>query len=313
MKSNDHVKLVPQTDFTGRTLAFDFPDMHIGIAEYEEAPTGCTVFYFPKGVKTAVDVRCVLAGTAFDYDFNHAICFAGGSLLGLEAVSGVTAGVFAKLGYTFEETFPLVSGAIIYDFARRDNHIYPDAALGRTALDAARTGSFPMGARGAGRSASVGGTFNDEWSEPSGQGAAFRQVGDVKIGVFTVVNASGSVHDRTGKVVGGNLERATGVRHAAQAELERRLIKGDAPQGRQGNTMLTLLVTNQKLETDTLTQVARQVHSSLARVVQPFHTMDDGDVLYAVTTDEVEAIDATSLGLLASELAWDAILSVFGD
>jgi 6-aminohexanoate-oligomer endohydrolase len=313
MNSNDHLKLLPKTDFTGRTLSFDFPDMYVGIAEYEDAPTGCTVFYFPKGVKTAVDVRCVMAGTAFDYDFNHAICFAGGSLLGLQAVSCVTAGVFAKLGYTFDETFPLVSGAILYDFARRDNLIYPDAALGRAALDAARTGSFPLGARGAGRSASVGGTFNDDWSEPSGQGAAFRQFGDVKVGVFTVVNASGSIHDRTGKVVAGNLERATGTRHAALTELERRLKKGDESQGRQGNTMLMLVVTNQKLETDALKQVARQVHSSLARAVQPFHTMDDGDVLYAVTTDEVDGLGTTSLGMLASELAWDAVLSVFED
>ena len=61
-----------------------------------------------------------------------------------------------------------------------------------------------------------------------------------------------------------------------------------------------------------LGQLARQVHSSLARAIQPFHGPNDGDVLYAVTTDEVNdrALDPTTLGVVASELAWDAALSL---
>ena len=53
------------------------------------------------------------------------------------------------------------------------------------------------------------------------------------------------------------------------------------------------------------------MHSSLARAIQPFHALVDGDVLYAVTTREVDnaALPATSLGVLASELAWDAVLA----
>ena len=50
----------------------------------------------------------------------------------------------------------------------------------------------------------------------------------------------------------------------------------------------------------------------MARAIQPFHTIFDGDVLYAVTTDEVQnpTLNAIGLGILASEVAWDAILSV---
>lgn len=40
---------VPRTDPAGRALTFDFPGMRVGVAEYEEGPTGTTVFYFPKG------------------------------------------------------------------------------------------------------------------------------------------------------------------------------------------------------------------------------------------------------------------------
>jgi hypothetical protein len=38
---------------------------------------------------------------------------------------------------------------------------------------------------------------------------------------------------------------------------------------------------------------------------------DDGDVLYAITTEEVQnsALDDVALGTVASEVAWDAILS----
>ena len=56
----------------------------------------------------------------------------------------------------------LVVGAIIYDFGPRGNSLYPDVELGRAALRAAQEGVFPLGARGAGRSATVGKTFSFE-------------------------------------------------------------------------------------------------------------------------------------------------------
>jgi hypothetical protein len=54
-----------------------------------------------------------------------------------------------------------------------------------------------------------------------------------------------------------------------------------------------------------------QVHTSMARGIQPFQTVNDGDVLYAVTTKEIEnpKLDPVDLGLIAGEVAWDAILS----
>ena len=46
----------------------------------------------------------------------------------------------------------------------------------------------------------------------------------------------------------------------------------------------------------------------MARAIQPFHTLYDGDVLFAVTTGEVEnpGLNEVALGVIASELAWDA-------
>ena len=61
----------------------------------------------------------------------------------------------------------------------------------------------------------------------------------------------------------------------------------------------------------TLQLVCRQVHSSMARAIQPCHTGDDGDALWMVSTAEVELPQwsLTGLGVVASEVVWDAVLS----
>jgi L-aminopeptidase/D-esterase-like protein len=81
-----------------------------------------------------------------------------------------------------------------------------------------------------------------------------------------------------------------------------------------GNTTLTVVVTNLKLNARQLRTVGRQVHVSMARAIQPFHALEDGDVLFAVSTGEVESdpvLDTTALGIVASELAWDAVLTSY--
>jgi 6-aminohexanoate-oligomer endohydrolase len=306
--SNDTATLAPRTEFGGPELAFDFPGLRVGVAEYEEGPTGCTVFHLPPGgAACAVDIRGGSPGTIGAYEWAHAICLAGGSLYGLEATCGVAAELMAMRGNTVGwADIELVLGAIIYDFGQRQNSIYPDQELGRAALRAAREASFPLGARGAGRSATVGKTFAYEEGEPAGQGGAFREIGRTKIAVFTVVNAFGAIVDREGHVVRGHLDRASGARTPLVARLEEQL-----PKAAPGSTTLTVLITNLKLERRELRQLAVQVHTSMARAIQPFHALVDGDVLYAVTTAEVDdpALTSTSLGVLASELAWDAVLA----
>jgi L-aminopeptidase/D-esterase-like protein len=312
--SNDNTVLVPRTCFDGPKLTFDFPALRIGVAEYEEGPTGCTVFYFPDGASTAVDERGGAIGAAeTNYGWHHAICFAGGSLFGLEVIAGVRAELLAQQQYKIAwETIPVVGGAIIWDWGERDNAIYPDKALGRAALRRAITGSFPLGPRGAGRSASVG-----KWllpphrGESAGQGAAFFQAGPTKVLVFTVVNALGAIIDREGNVARGHYNSKTGKRNRADVYASLDELAGFLGEPSTGNTTLTLVVTNQRLER--LQQLARHVHSSMARGIYPFHTNNDGDILFAATTNEVEnpRINEFVLSHIASELAWDAVLCSF--
>lgn len=312
--TNDTADLTPVTSFAGPALTFDFPALKIGVAEYAEGPTGCTVFYFPEGVLAAVDVRGGAPGTFMidDFVFRHAICFAGGSLYGLEAAAGVGAELFAMRSHaTAFQEIALVSGAIIYDFGPRQNAIYPDKELGRAALRAATAGSFLLGPRGAGVSASVGKGPRFDQGELAGQGGAFRQIGPTKVAVFSVVNANGAIVDREGRVVRGHRDRSTGERRHMVDQI--RTQEPPAEQHVTGNTTLTLLVTNERLSPVLLTQLGRQVHSSMARAIQPFHSMSDGDVLFAATANEVSngALPGDALGVIASELAWDAVLTSF--
>jgi L-aminopeptidase/D-esterase-like protein len=311
--TNDNTKMVPLTEYEGRVLKYDFPELQVGIAEYKEGPTGCTVFYFPKDAISVADVRGgfpgTIGGSSAEDGRTSAICFAGGSAYGLEAATGVASEIFSMRGYFGVYN---VRGAVIYDFFR-NNMIYPDKELGRAAMRSAKTGIFPLGFHGVGCWPGCGTAFDCLQPDGTGQGGAFQQIGVTKLAVFTVVNSLGVIVDRQGNIVRGNYDRGTGKRYHYSDLLERRLANNARPEPHYATTTLTLIVTNQKLDIESLRQLSRQVHSSMARAIQPFHTKDDGDVLYAVTTNEVEndILEVTDLGVIASELAWDAILSCF--
>jgi 6-aminohexanoate-oligomer endohydrolase len=314
--TNDAVDLVPRTELEAPVLKLDFPALEIGVAEYDEGPTGCTVFHLPQGAASSIDVRGGSPGVSgVGYEFVHAICLAGGSLYGLEATAGVAAELLARREYrTGWMDIPIVVGAIIFDWGPRDNAVYPDKELGRAALRAARAGVFPLGARGAGRSATVGKMFAYEEGEAAGQGGAFRQVGETKIAVFTVVNAVGAIVNREGNVVRGHYDRESGARRDLVPGVEERLAEGRSVRPPPGNTTLTVVVTNLRLDPRQLRTLGRQVHASMARAIQPFHALEDGDVLFAVSTSEIESdplLDTTALGVVASEVAWDAVLASF--
>jgi len=299
-------------------LEFDLPGVRIGSAVYPDGPTGCTVFHFPKRATGVADIRGGSPATFWTDAMRRgaspvdAICLTGGSIYGLESVAGVATGLLKRKDYAAHwERIALVSGAVIYDFGARPTSVYPDRELGQAALEAARPGRFSQGAHGAGASASCG-----KWLEPAvkrelaGQGGAFGQKGPIRVGVFTVVNSVGAIVDRNGQVVRGHLDPKTGRRLMYNES-----VSGAGESTPRGNTTLTVVVTNQKIGDWELGQVSRQVHTSMARAIQPFHALIDGDVLYVVTTGEVgKASDRKGTHTvvdLATRLAWDAVLASF--
>ena len=319
---------VPRASFEGPALTFDFPAVQIGVAEYEEGPTGATVLLFRKPVMAAVDVRGGAPGTvntdalrlAYEEPFVNAITLAGGSAYGLAFATGVANALKEKTAAPGDwHNIAVVPGAIIFDLGgRRFNAITPDERLARAALGAVRSGWFPVGARGAGRFAMQGGYLGDR--QHSGQGAAFRQLGDIKVLVVTVVNALGSIVDRNGRIlrcshpVAGDCGLIAERLASHLAALDEAKL-GDADVGKHSgptaNTTITVVVTNQALPYWALQRLAVQVHNSMARAIQPFGTEFDGDTLFAVTTGEVKnaELGMPDLGALASEAAWDAVLA----
>ncbi|QFG27500.1 6-aminohexanoate hydrolase [Actinomadura sp. WMMB 499] len=300
----------PQSGPGRAAVPFDIPGVLVGTAEYAEGPTGCTVVHVPAGARTAVDARGGAVGMSGGYAFNHAICLAGGSVYGLAAAAGVSQELLVRRRNRVRwDDLQSVSGAVIYDFSIRDNAIHPDAELGAAALRAAEEGRFPVGRCGAGAGASAG-KADFARAELVGQGAAYAEFGAAKVLVATVVNSVGAIVDRDGTVVRGNRDAATGVRRHPAADYAELIANPGAGTDVMGNTTLTVVVTNVRLADRELNQFARQVHSSMHRGIQPFHTDTDGDVLFALTTDEVDltGVKTTGFGALASEVAWDAIL-----
>src|SRR5207248_971513 len=222
---------LPTPTATMADLELDFPGLRIGVAEYDEGPTGCTVFHFTRGATIERGVRGGSPGTFGEFDWVVAICFAGGSLYGLESATGVAAELFAPRG--------------------------------------------------------------------------------CDTGWMSIVAVAGAIVDRDGRVARGHYDAATGARRALVEGVEERVAGGRTVHPSPGNTTLTLVATNQRIDRELLRKLARQVHASMARAIHPFHALTDGDVLFAVTTNEVDndALDSVALGVVASELAWDAVLA----
>ncbi|KQZ84732.1 hypothetical protein ASD64_20200 [Mesorhizobium sp. Root157] len=158
----------------------------------------------------------------------------------------------------------------------------------------------------------------------SGQGGAFAQVDETKIAAFSVVNSVGVVVDRSGAVVAGAQPLPESAKHIdkllAQIPNElysdRNSIMGRRRRvGNPTNTTISVVVTNQKLTYAELNRLAVQVHTSMGRMIQPLGTVNDGDILFAVSTAEIEnpSLHPTDLAVVASETMWSAVLNSIPD
>ena len=323
-RSNRDYALTPVHGSDRGQVAYDFPGILIGTAEYAEGPTGATVISIPDGARTYTDRRGGAVGASGLYGFNHAICLAGGSVYGLSAVAGVSEALFERVEYSSGfDRLQLVSGAIIYDYSVRENSVFPDAELGRAALAAARGGVAEVGRVGGGASASSG-KVDAARIEFTGQGVAFTQIGDVKVLVATVLNPYGVILDRAGRIVRGNYDSISGQRRHPALDYRAAIGESQLVDAMSGNTTITAVITNVRLSDSELKQFGLQVHSSMHRGIQPFHTPLDGDTLFALTTDEVSlpidpstshgrlSLNSTAVATIAGETAWDAILCAAG-
>lgn len=324
---NDQSSLKPLVNQGGQELHFNWPMIKIGTAEYAEGPTGVTVFKFGRKVLAAYDVRGEpgTANTEYmrlgrDNAVMDAVVLSGGSMYGLESTTAVASALKDdQLRTGLLHDVANATGAIIYDLGdRRLNEIYPDKRLAQAAYRAAKEGVFRYGSAGAGRSAKSGYFFG--LNAYSGQGGAYYEKGNLKIAAFTVVNALGVVTDREGHIMAGYRDPQWPANMDVNTLLKlmrEKWTNGPAETKPTQNTTISLVVVNQKLSFGDLQRLAIQVHTSMSRGLQPYATQWDGDVLFAISTGEVELpqdekAHTAAIGLLpaiASEVMWDAILS----
>jgi len=296
----------------------DVAGIEVGHHTLAERPTGCTVILSRGGAVGGVDVRGGAPGTR-DTDLLdpvntvqevHGVVLSGGSLFGLDAVSGAVRWL-EEHGTGLDSwgtTIPIVTGAILFDLGIGDSSIRPGADCGYAAAEAAAGGNVARGSIGAGAGATVGKLAGMDRAMKGGIGTASIQLpGGVVVAAIVAVNAVGDVVDpATGQVVAGiRNEDGTGFTDARKLILTRTGLVGASGE----NTTIGVVATNATLTKAEATKLAQMAHDGLARAVYPAHTPWDGDTIFSLATGEIEGeADLIVLGAVAADVVAKAIL-----
>ena len=215
--TNDKAELSPRTEFEGPVARVRFPGPRDRRRRVRRGPDRLHGLPFPagRGVARSTSAAARPASAARATSSVHAICLAGGSLYGLEAAAGVAAELLARRGVPDRldghpdrrgrDHLRLGTRATTLSIPTRSSGGPRSARRARGHLPARPARRRPLG-HASGRSSTT------QEGEPAGQGAAFRQVGETKVAVFTVVNAIGAIFDRDGTVVRGHYDRGSGER-----------------------------------------------------------------------------------------------------
>lgn len=289
----------------------------VGSAEDQTALTGCTVILTGKdGATCGVDVRGSGPGTRETDLLNpinmvekvHAIVLSGGSAFGLDTACGVMDFLEERgIGFNVGPTVvPIVPAAVLFDLLIGDYKVRPDRHMGYLACENAGT-LVKEGNYGAGTGASVGKIRGHQNCTKSGQGTySITLKNGLTVGAIVAVNAFGDILDpkNSNNIIAGVRDDEGNIIGTNQAWRE----MADLNIRQSGlNTTIAVVASNAKLDKTKLTKVAQMAHNGLARVINPVHTMCDGDTVFALGTGEIEA-DVNVVGYLAQEVLAEAII-----
>ncbi len=293
----------------------DVPGIKVGHAQDIEGGTGCTVVICEQGAVTGVDVRgsapatreLALLDPVNTIEKAHAIYLGGGSAYGLDGAAGVMQYLEEhQIGFeTLTDILvPIVPGAALYDlpFGRID--VRPDKRMGYSACENACEDNYEQGNVGAGTAATVGKLVDHFSLMKGGLGTASYKSGDLVIGALVVVNCVGDVLDSNGNIIAGALNKnrdgfADTMKVLSSQPARRKELFGE-------NTTLGVIATNAKLSKSSATKIAMVSHDGYARAINPVHTMEDGDLIFCMSTGDVE-VNLTTLGAIAAQVMAQAI------
>ncbi len=292
----------------------EFAGIRIGHVTYPEFHTGCTVFLCPDGTRGSVDARgpapgsrefALLAPDKPEEKDVDAILLTGGSAFGLAAADGVMRYLAERgMGHpTPIRPVPIVPAAVVYDFFLNGGAYTPDSESGYDACLAAEpVTSVAQGNVGAGTGVLVGKWAGFPHMMKGGFGIATARYGDVVVAGAAVVNAVGDVVGADGRVLAG-------ARHLEGGWLVERdpLRYVEMPPIPPGtNTTLVVVWTNATLSRSELSRLTHQAHNGMAIAVRPSHTRHDGDIAFALATQQIIA-PLDLVNILAVEVVSEAI------
>lgn len=294
----------------------DIEGIKVGHAQNLDAGTGVTVLIPPKGNTASVEVRGGGPGTRETDLLNpintvsevSALVLSGGSSYGLAASSGVSEELEKDgLGFKLPSgvIVPIVPQAILYDLEYKSSKIRPDANMGKEAYKNASFDENRQGIIGAGTGATVGKTMGKEYLMKSGLGSATIKVGDLKVSALVALNAMGDIYDdELGKQIAGIYK---GNKFIPTLDVLCNLHEKNENQKKNSlNTTIGIVASNAKFLKTELRKIAGMAHNGYARAIRPVHTMMDGDTIFSLATNKVDA-DINLVGALSSKVMARAI------
>jgi L-aminopeptidase/D-esterase-like protein len=267
----------------------DVEGITVGHWTDEEALTGCTVVLPPAGTIASCEVRGGAPGTRGTdilqpgtiIEVAHAIVLTGGSAFGLATAGGVERYLEEReIGSDIGPVrVPTVPAAVIFDLGVGDPSRRPGADEGYDACVAA-SADVAEGRVGAGTGATLAKLWGPERAMLGGVGTWAVSDGELVVGALLVVNAVGEIVDEDGSIlVGPKLE--PGER---REDLVEQLGSSAA-----ANTTLGVVATNGILPKEDVRRLASVGNDAFDVAIRPAHTIYDGDTVFAVATQQVEA------------------------
>ena len=282
-----------------RNLITDVAGLKVGNASDHELKSGVTVLSAERPFVAAVDIMGGAPGTretdllAPDKSVEgvDALVLSGGSAFGLDAAGGVADGLRSR-GRGFrvgDVVVPIVPGAILFDLTNGGNKEWgknPYRAMGAKAFEALGE-DFGLGSFGAGTGATTAGL-------KGGLGSASLVLENaITIGALVAANPTGQVTvAKSGHFLAGAFEMAGEFGglgpYEGQLDFEDTIgTKQDfVVQG--GNTTIAIVATDARLSNAQAKRLAVAAQDGIARAVMPSHTPVDGDLVFAVSTGDVE-------------------------
>ena len=279
-----------------RNAITDVAGLLVGNASDARVGTGVTVLTADRPFVAGVDVRGGAPGTretdllapGATVGAVHALVLSGGSAHGLDAASGVMAGLHARgIGFAVGgHVVPIVPAAILFDLMNGGDKDWggdpPYRRLGREALDAASS-DIAIGTVGAG----TGATTADAKGGLGTASTRFEADGrTVTVGALVAVNALGSaLHGGGPHFLAAPFERGDefgGLGAGPGAPGFAVKMRGAADT--VANTTIGIVATDAPLDKAGCTRLAAAAHDGFARALWPVHTPLDGDLVFGVST-----------------------------